>query len=252
MSILPPHIPTAEPRMARVAAMVAEPARARMLCHLLSGASATASELARAASVTPATASSHLALLMDAGLLHCEPRGRHRWFRLADDDVAHALEALALVAERGAHERSWASPARQRLREARSCWGHLAGQLGVSVYAHGQTQGWWQTTSSGLQLSEAGGAGLKTWGLDGQIWLDQQQRWPDRRWAYPCMDWSERRDHLGGPLAKVLLTHFIERGWLRTRPGERALQLTPTAAPLLALMRTTHLPHEQTPKTGLP
>jgi DNA-binding transcriptional ArsR family regulator len=98
---LTPH----EPRLARVAAMVADPARSRMLAYLLSGECASASELAKAASVTPATASGHLTQLLEARFVVCEPRGRHRYYRLADADVAHALEALAEVAGRG----GWAS-----------------------------------------------------------------------------------------------------------------------------------------------
>ena len=95
-----------EPRLARVAAMIADPARSRMLSYLLAGEHASAGELARAAGVTAATASGHLAKLQDSGLVACEPRGRHRYFRLADGEVAHALSALALVAERQTHESS--------------------------------------------------------------------------------------------------------------------------------------------------
>ena len=103
-----------EPRLARVAALVADPSRARMLAFLLSGEYASAGELARTASVGAATASAHLVKLVDAGLLVCEPRGRHRYFRIADADVAHALEALAMVAERSSHDRTWSAPARLR------------------------------------------------------------------------------------------------------------------------------------------
>ncbi len=91
--------------------------------------SASAGELARAASVTPATASGHLGKLMAAELLVCEQRERHRYYRLADDEVAHALEAVALIAERRTHTATWANPTRQRLRFARCCYGHLAGLL---------------------------------------------------------------------------------------------------------------------------
>ena len=87
-----------EPRLARVAAMIADPTRSRVLAYLLTGEYASAGELARAAGVSPSTASGHLAKLEEAGLLSCEPRGRHRYFRLADAEVAHALQALALVA----------------------------------------------------------------------------------------------------------------------------------------------------------
>ena len=122
-----------EPRLARVAALVADPSRARMLAFLLSGEYASAGELARTASVGAATASAHLVKLVDAGLLVCEPRGRHRYFRIADADVAHALEALAMVAERSSHDRAWSAPARLRLREARCCYGHLAGRRSVAA-----------------------------------------------------------------------------------------------------------------------
>ena len=118
-----------EPRLASVAAVIADATRARMLSYLLAGDYASAGELARAASVTPATASGHLGKLMAAELLVCEQRGRHRYYKLADDEVAHALEAVALIAERRTHAATWANPTRQRLRFARCCYGHLAGFL---------------------------------------------------------------------------------------------------------------------------
>jgi len=111
-----------EPRLARVAAIVADPARSRILAYLLSGEYASASELAKVASVTPATASGHLGKLLDARFVVCEPRGRHRYYRLADAEVAHALEALALVAERDGHDRAWAHPERGLRAAAMGIW----------------------------------------------------------------------------------------------------------------------------------
>jgi DNA-binding transcriptional ArsR family regulator len=222
-----------EPRLARVAALVADATRARMLCFLLSGEYASAGELARAASVSAATASGHLAKLVDAGMLACESRGRHRYFRIADADVAHALEALAMVAERGSHERTWASPARLRLREARCCYGHLAGQRGVALLQQMLARGWLEAVADGYALTPTGARGLDELGLDGEAWLARtaaSRGAPSagaRRLAYPCLDWSERRDHLAGKLASTLLAHFVERGWLRREAGERALALTP-------------------------
>jgi DNA-binding transcriptional ArsR family regulator len=99
-----------EPRLARIAAMIADPARSRMLAFLLDGQYASAGELAQAAGVQPSTASAHLDKLKRAELVVCEPRGRHRYFRLADGEVAHALQALALVAERCTHDRAWKHP----------------------------------------------------------------------------------------------------------------------------------------------
>lgn len=228
-----------EPRLARVAAQIAEPSRARMLAYLLSGEYASAGELAQAASVTPATASGHLAQLLDAGFVVCEARGRHRYYRLADGEIAHALEALALVAERGSHQRAWSSPQRLRLRDARCCYGHLAGALGVGLFDAMRQRGWLRPGLSGYALTPAGAAWLDQIGMDGPAWLACADGSASRRTAYACLDWSERRDHLAGRLARALLDHFIGRRWLRRCAGERALELTPSGraalGPVMAL-----------------
>jgi len=224
-----------EPRLARIAALVADPSRARMLAFLLSGEYASAGELARTASVGAATASAHLVKLVDAGLLVCEPRGRHRYFRIADADVAHALEALAMVAERSSHDRAWSAPARLRLREARCCYGHLAGRRGVALLEQLLERRWLVDAPEGYALTDAGVAGMAALGFDAAALRASASH----RIAYPCLDWSERRDHLAGKLGSGLLAHFIDRGWLRRIGSERALELTPPGqqalAPLLAL-----------------
>ena len=209
-----------EPRLARVAAMVADPARSRMLGHLLSGDFATAGELARAASVTAATASGHLAKLADARFVVCEPRGRHRYFRLAGPEVAHALEALALVAEQGERDEAWARPERRALREARCCYGHLAGRLGVRLFESLLAGEGLQAVPEGYALTDSGRAWLARIGLDPAAPSGR------RRYAYACMDWSERRDHLAGQLADELFRHCVEKGWLRRGTG-REVELTP-------------------------
>lgn len=218
-----------EPRIARVAALVADPARSLMLAYLLSGEFASAGELAKAASVTPATASGHLAKLLEAGLLVCEARGRHRYYRLADQDVAHALESLAVVAERASHERLWAHPARQRLRFARCCYGHLAGQLGVSLLSALHAHEGLKATEEGYELTAPGRAWLAA------LKLHPKPPSSGRRFAYPCLDWSERRDHLAGQLANELLQHFMQQGWIRKVDG-RALELTPLGVQVLRPM----------------
>jgi DNA-binding transcriptional ArsR family regulator len=223
-----------EPRLARIAALVADPSRARMLAFLLSGEYASAGELARTASVGAATASAHLVKLVDAGLLVCEPRGRHRYFRIADADVAHALEALAMVAERSSHDRAWSAPARLRLREARCCYGHLAGRRGVALLEQLLERRWLVDAPEGYALTDAGVAGMAALGFDAAALRASASH----RIAYPCLDWSERRDHLAGKLGSALLSHFMESGWLRRIGSERALELTPPGqqalAPLLA------------------
>jgi DNA-binding transcriptional ArsR family regulator len=220
-----------EPRLARTAAMIADPARSRMLAYLLTGQYASAGELAQAASVTASTASGHLGKLLDADFIVCEARGRHRYFRLADAEIAHALEALALVAERRPAA-GWARPERQRLRYARCCYGHLAGTLGVALLDTLLRSEHLRSAADGYALT-----------LDGEAWLRDLGCPPppatrSRRFAYACLDWSERRDHLAGSLADALLDHFIDRHWLRrsarphvAAPGagsqHRVLTLTP-------------------------
>jgi DNA-binding transcriptional ArsR family regulator len=215
-----------EPRLARVAAIIADAARSRMLAYLLDGQYASAGELATAAGVQPSTASAHLDKLVRAELMICEPRGRHRYFKLADGEVAHALQALALVAERNTHDRAWAHPERQRLREARCCYGHVAGRLGVALSEALQSEQRLRHTEQGFELTDAGRAWLAALGFTSE---------PPRRGqrcAYGCLDWSERRDHMAGSLARQLLAHFIARGWVRRRMpdrgngGHRVLEIT--------------------------
>ncbi|MDP3610844.1 MAG: helix-turn-helix transcriptional regulator [Rubrivivax sp.] len=204
-----------------MAALVADPARSRMLAYLLSGEYASAGELARAASVAPATASGHLAQLLNGHFVVCEPRGRHRYYRLADAEVAHALEALALVAERDGHDRAWDHPERQRLRYARCCYGHLAGELAVTLFDALQRHQGLQENSAGYALTAAGRQWLLGLGLEAGMPGSR------RRYAYRCLDWSERRDHLAGQLADEIYRHFTQAGWLRRGSG-RVVQLTPS------------------------
>lgn len=217
-----------EPRLARIAAMIADPARSRMLAFLLDGQYASAGELAQAAGVQPSTASAHLDKLKRAELVVCEPRGRHRYFRLADGEVAHALQALALVAERGTHDRAWKHPERQRLREARCCYGHVAGRVGVALWDQLNRDERLLPTDTGNELSAAG----RRW-LAGELDFTPGPLRAGQRLAYGCLDWSERRDHMAGSLARQLLAHFVERGWLRRREaerthgGHRVLEVTP-------------------------
>jgi DNA-binding transcriptional ArsR family regulator len=212
-----------EPRLARVAAAIADPARSRMLAFLLDGQHASAGELAAAASVQPSTASAHLDKLVRADLVVCEPRGRHRYFKLADGEVAHALQALALVAERGTHDQAWAHPERQRLRDARCCYGHAAGRLGVALWEQLKRDG--RLRDDGADLTDAG-----------RRWLEDLGFAPappraGQRFAYGCLDWSERRDHMAGSLARQLLDHFLAQGWVRKQSGaagnHRVLEVTP-------------------------
>ena len=236
--------PVHEPRLARAAAMVADPARSRMLSLLLSGDYATAGELAAAASVTPATASGHLAKLLSANFVVCEPRGRHRYYRLADADVAHALEALALIAERGSHANEWSRPERQKLRDGRCCYGHLAGRLGVALHAALVAEESLRSVTGGYALTDRGVAWFNRLGMQP---VPPSRR---RRFAYACMDWSERRDHLAGQLADQALAHFLSRNWLRRRGG-RAVEVTAAGRQQL-LPHLAEMPNESCGRSADP
>jgi len=209
-----------EPRFARIAAMIGDPTRARMLAALMGGQYLAAGELAETAGVTAATASAHLAQLVDNELVVVRTQGRHRYFRLADADIGHALEALSLVAERAAGADKWSQGAYKPLKAARSCYSHLAGELGVAWFEGMLARGTLVPREGEFVLSDAGRHELESLGI-------ALPSGGARRYAYPCLDWSERRDHLAGALAVSLLDHALAQGWLRRQAGSRALSLTP-------------------------
>jgi DNA-binding transcriptional ArsR family regulator len=220
-----------EPRFARIATMIGDPTRARMLSALMGGGWLAAGELATAAGVTAATASAHIAKLVDGELVVARTQGRHRYFRLADADIGHALEALSLVAERSANAAKWDHGAYKPLKAARSCYRHLAGELGVRLLDGLIARATVVRADGGFALTDAGRAELAALGVDVAQPVAPTAA---RRFAYPCVDWSERRDHLAGTLAAALLDAAIERRWLLRTPESRALTLTPAGARALA------------------
>jgi DNA-binding transcriptional ArsR family regulator len=216
-----------EPRFARIAAMIGDPTRARMLAALMGGQALAAGELAQAAGVAAQTASSHIARLLDSELVVLRVQGRHRYFRLADADVAHVLEALSLVAERHAGAHKWEQPAYRPLKVARSCYSHLAGELGVGLLEGMLRRETLVAEAGQFRLSDAGRAAWVARGLE-------LPRATSARFAYPCLDWSERRDHLAGSFASAVLEHALAQDWLRRTTSSRALRLTPKGDAALA------------------
>jgi DNA-binding transcriptional ArsR family regulator len=221
--------PHPEPRFARIATTIGDPTRARMLAALMGGEFLAAGELARAAGVTPQTASAHIAQLVDAGLVVLRLQGRHRYLRIADAEVARILESLSLVAERRADLDKWEHGAYKPLKAARTCYDHIAGELGVALFDGLLARGTLVATASGYALSERGRDDWRALGLG-----DAPRSVAKSREAYACLDWSERRDHLGGRLAAQLLAHALERRWLRRVPGSRALVILPAGRTALA------------------
>lgn len=209
------------PDIARFAGLIGDPARANMLTALMAGRALTATELAGEAGVAPPTASAHLSRLSEAGLVSLRRQGRHRYFALAGPEVAAALEALmGLAAARGGL-RVRPGPRDAGLRTARRCYDHLAGAAGVAILDHLLASGRLSAEGEGLCVTGAGRAFLEEFGLD--LAALEGRRRPLAR---PCLDWSERRAHLGGAVGAALLDRLLALGWLRGGAG-RELIVTP-------------------------
>ena len=215
--------------LVRLGGLLSEPARARMLLSLMDGQQRPATELAQLARVTPQTASVHLRQLVDSGALLVAPQGRHRYYRLASDDWAETLETMAALDLRNLPRGAAGQKPPTPLSRARLCYKHLAGSLGVAWAQTLRERRWLHGDGMHSQLSQAGFAALCSHGL-----LDAGDQ-ALRLNAKPCLDWTERRHHLGGPLAGLLTQRMLERRWLiRTRQprvllptaeGERGLRL---------------------------
>ena len=210
------------PHIARVAALIGDQARAEVLTALMADRALTATELATVAGVTKQTISAHLAKLREAGLVSVESQGRHRYFRLADRDVAQLLESLMGVAFRTGAVRLRGSPREPALRKARVCYDHLAGELGVLAYEGLVAQGVLQPARDGLRLTAAGRAWFADFGIDADAVAAER-----RSFCRPCLDWGERRHHLGGALGKALLDRLVALGWARRAEGSRVMLFTP-------------------------
>ena len=208
--------------LSEIAAAVAEPARARMLCSLLDGRARTSTELAVIAGVTPSTASVHLQRLKTHGLTRVLSQGKHRYHSLAGADVATALEALNVLA--GGTRTSFVPSTPTGLRVARTCYDHIAGTLGVSLHDRFQTLGWLSSRSRPDDVRDITANGASAFGSLG---IDIEAiRASRRRFAYACVDWSERRPHLGGALAAAVLDLALKRKWVLQDLDSRALRVT--------------------------
>ena len=207
-------------RIDEVARLVGDPSRATMLDALLDGRAWTGRELARVAHVTASTASEHLQRLVKGALLSVVPQGRHRYYRIASSDVAHALEALMFLAPPTPPHRAVPGTIALELRRARTCYDHLAGELGVALTEALVRRGAIAFGSNGSALTAAGARLFD----DLQIELDAGHT--SRPACRPCVDWSERRFHLAGRAGAALARHALDRGWLRRKEATRAVDVT--------------------------
>lgn len=209
--------PEGDSDLASVGALLAEPARAKVLLALADGRSLPASVLASEAGVAPSTASHHLARLVSGGLISCVTRGRHRYFALAGPDVAELLEAAARVAPTRPVTSLREGTRAHALRYARRCYDHLAGRVGVAVAEALEARRFLVANESVFTVTAAGVSALAGLGVSAAA----------GETARTCRDWTEQRSHIAGPIGRALLFALLERGWLEPELRTRALRVTP-------------------------
>ena len=205
------------PDIASIASLAGEPARATMLTALMDGRALTATELATEAGVVPSTASSHLGKLLRAGLISIEKQGRHRYFRLADGDVADLLERLMSVAS-ASNVRT--GPADRELRTLRVCYDHFAGARAVALFDALRASGRLAKHGGSILLTKEGEA------LCSDLGIGLGEDAARRPLCRACLDWSERRHHLAGALGAAILALFLDKRWARRDPASRIVRLS--------------------------
>ncbi|MBO9473573.1 winged helix-turn-helix transcriptional regulator [Shimia sp. R10_1] len=213
------------PDIAHVAALIGDPARANMLTALMSGKALTVSELAEEAGVTIQTASSHLSKLDDGGLLRPRKQGRHKYFSLANDEVAHVLEGLMGLAAGSGHLRKRTGPKDAELRRARVCYNHLAGDMGTQMFDSLIAQGHLILDGEDLNLTRSGQAFVTELGID--LTELRKNKSPLCR---ECLDWSERRSHLAGSLGRAFLSRFEDLSWAKRDQKTRVISFSTNGA----------------------
>ena len=214
---------TTGPIIAEIATLVGEPARATMLSALLDGRALTAHELAFAARVTPQTASTHLAKLTEAGLLTPLRQGRHRYFRLASPKVVDMLDAIVAVALENRPRYRPLSRQAQELNAARICYVHLAGRLAVDLTDALTAREYIIIGDDAAEFTPAGTRFLAEFGIDLPALTSAR-----RRFCKICIDWTERRPHIAGPVGAALTKRYFDLGWIERVTDSRAVTVTAT------------------------
>ncbi|AJZ61302.1 bacterial regulatory, arsR family protein [Paraburkholderia fungorum] len=206
-----------------VAHLIAEPVRSVILITLVDGSAMSAGALARAAGVTAQTASSHLAKLLDGGLLSVESKGRHRYYRLAGAHVSHVLESLATIGPVTPAWRHTPNRPAQALRFARCCYDHLAGQISIAVTQSMLTRGFIvEAGERQYAVTAPGCEWLQQLGID----MNEPAFSQASEHARQCLDWTERQYHVAGPLGARLMDAFLAWGWISRSSAARSVSVT--------------------------
>ena len=209
------------PDIARIAALIGDPARANMLSALMGGKALTATELAAEAGVTAATASGHLAKLCDGQLLLASKQGRHRYYRLAGPEVAETLESLMGLAQHTGATRVRTGPKDPELRLARVCYDHIAGEMGVALMDALLKQKAVDLNDDAVTLTPSGHELMRHAGVDPDTLTSGR-----RLLCRPCLDWSVRRPHLAGALGAAIWTQVQAKGWAKRQPESRVIRFS--------------------------
>jgi DNA-binding transcriptional ArsR family regulator len=217
---------TATASLSKAASLIADPSRSAMLWSLLGGESRPASELAMIANVSPQTASNHLKLMLDAGFLKAESAGRNKFFRLAAPTVGVALESLAAAV--GGKTNGIAQHSAPELVFARTCYDHLAGELGVAILNRLRDMRYIRENGTDYSLSTKGERFFHH-----LLLANSSIETKRRRFAYPCLDWSQRVPHLGGALGAALLAWLFDSKTIARQRGTRAVRVTDTGRKVL-------------------
>jgi DNA-binding transcriptional ArsR family regulator len=223
------------PDIASIAALIGDPSRGRMLTALMDGRALTATELALEAGVVPSTASSHLARMTKEGLIAIARQGRHRYFRIASEDVAAMLETLMGLASNRGDSRLRTGPRDERLRRARVCYDHLAGEAAIELLAGLRRRRFLRESSGELTLTRLGESWLHS-ALGIEVAELRRLRRPLCR---PCLDWSERRTHLAGAAGAAIFERLVALRWIRREPDTRAVTFSPRGHSFLAGLQTS-------------
>ena len=219
-----------ESEMTVVASLIGDPSRSLMLAALMSGEALTATELANEASITKQTASSHLSKMLDANLLEVEKQGRHHYYRLANADVAQLLEALMSISAGIGMRKTKPGPKDARMRKARLCYDHLAGEMGVALF-DGLVRrdllsfDYTQKSENQIKLNDKGIMFFNDFGIDTDLLIKAK-----RPMCRICLDWSARRSHLSGGLGAAILNQFYTKDWVRKSETPRLLIFTQKGA----------------------
>lgn len=211
-----------EQHFGKIAGLIGEKSRAIMLWNLLDGRAYTATELAMCADISKQACSNHLSKLVEGNLLTIENQGRHKYYRFANDRVAHAVENIAYLLPDLNHFEKLSPKSTEGIKYARTCYDHIAGSLGVKIAGGMLKKEIIREKDKKYIVTAEGASWLESFGIN----LPALQHMK-RKLAYPCLDWSERKHHIAGALGAAILNAFLDRDWIRQKTNTRELLITP-------------------------